>query len=305
MIKLMKKQEGITIVALTITVLLFLLILSTITFTSLSSIQIRQLNNMYADIINLQEKIDLYYLKNGFLPIDVSKKVEYSSDIEWLVDRNPNDGNVYYELDSESFKKLDGITLNNSEDDDKFYINEQSHTIYYSNGIQVEEGTPKIYTMDLSEYQNGEGFTPVIIESNGNGITYNYDGNGFKILNLYQNRLRMSLSKKLEIMKLRYEKCMNSAVFREPLRIIRDKQLTLDSYIKQLEKHIQEKKQQEKTKYVELVSKLDALSPLKTLTRGYSIIERNDKIIKSVKDLNTGDNIKLKLVDGEKQAEIL
>ena len=154
MIKLMKKQSGITIVALTITVLLFLLILSTITFTSLSSIQIRQLNSMYADIINLQEKIDLYYLKNGFLPIDVSKKVEYSSDIEWLVDRNPNDGNVYYELDSESFKKLDGITLNNSEDDDKFYINEQSHTIYYSNGIQVEEGTPKIYTMDLSEYQN-------------------------------------------------------------------------------------------------------------------------------------------------------
>ena len=96
MIKLMKKQSGITIVALTITVLLFLLILSTITFTSLSSIQIRQLNNMYADIINLQEKIDLYYLKNGFLPIDVSKKVEYSSDIEWLVDRNPNDGNVYF-----------------------------------------------------------------------------------------------------------------------------------------------------------------------------------------------------------------
>ena len=120
-----------------------------------------------------------------------------------------------------------------------------------------------------------------------------------------QNKLKILLSKKLEIIKLRYEKCMNSAVFREPLRIIRDKQLTLDSYIKQLEKHIQEKKQQEKTKYVELVSKLDALSPLKTLTRGYSIIERNDKIIKSVKDLNTGDNIKLKLVDGEKQAEIL
>ena len=120
-----------------------------------------------------------------------------------------------------------------------------------------------------------------------------------------QNKLKILLNKKLEIIKLRYEKCMNSAVFREPLRIIRDKQLTLDSYIKQLEKHIQEKKQQEKTKYVELVSKLDALSPLKTLTRGYSIIERNDKIIKSVKDLNSGDNIKLKLIDGEKQAEIL
>lgn len=46
----------------------------------------------------------------------------------------------------------------------------------------------QIADIDLSEYQDGEGFTPVTIASNGNGITYNYDGNGFKILNLYQNR---------------------------------------------------------------------------------------------------------------------
>ena len=123
-------------------------------------------------------------------------------------------------------------------------------------------------------------------------------------INQAQNKLKILLSKKLEIIKLRYEKCTNSIMFKEPLRIIRDKQQRLDSYIKELEKHIQEKKQQEKTKYVELVSKLDALSPLKTLTRGYSIIEKKDKIIKSVKDLNAGDTIKLKLVDGEKQAEI-
>ena len=124
-------------------------------------------------------------------------------------------------------------------------------------------------------------------------------------INQAQNRLKILLSKKLEIMKLRYEKCINSAVFKEPLRIIRDRQLILDSYIKNLEKQIQEKKQQEKTKYVKLVSKLDALSPLKTLTRGYSIIEKNDKIVKSIKDLDSGDKVNLKLVDGEKQAEII
>ena len=124
-------------------------------------------------------------------------------------------------------------------------------------------------------------------------------------INQAQNRLKILLSKKLEIIKLRYEKCINSAVFKEPLRIIRDRQLILDSYIKNLEKQIQEKKQQEKTKYVKLVSKLDALSPLKTLTRGYSIIEKNDKIVKSIKDLDSGDKVNLKLVDGEKQAEII
>ena len=120
-----------------------------------------------------------------------------------------------------------------------------------------------------------------------------------------QNRLKILLSKKLEIIKLRYEKCINSVVFKEPLRIIRDKQQILDSQIKELEKHIQEKKQQKQTKYVELVSKLDALSPLKTLTRGYSIVEKDEKIVKSIKDLNSGDKINLKLIDGVKDAEII
>lgn len=46
----------------------------------------------------------------------------------------------------------------------------------------------QVADIDLSEYQDGEGFTPVTIESNVANITYNYDGNGFKILNLYQNR---------------------------------------------------------------------------------------------------------------------
>lgn len=124
-------------------------------------------------------------------------------------------------------------------------------------------------------------------------------------INQAQNKLKILLSKKLEIIKLRYEKCINSVVFKEPLRIIRDKQQILDSQIKELEKHIQEKKQQKQTKYVELVSKLDALSPLKTLTRGYSIVEKDEKIVKSIKDLNSGDKINLKLIDGVKDAEII
>ena len=118
-------------------------------------------------------------------------------------------------------------------------------------------------------------------------------------INVYQNRLRMSLVKKVEIMKLRYEKCMNSRVFKEPTRNIND------NYIKRLENTIKIKQKEEKTKYIELISKLDALSPLKTLTRGYSIVETDDKIIKSSKQLKTGDKIRLRFSDGQKNAEIL
>lgn len=124
-------------------------------------------------------------------------------------------------------------------------------------------------------------------------------------INIYQNRLRLTLIKKVEVMKLRYEKSMNSRVFKEPLRNINDNYLKIDSYIKRLENIIKLKQKQEKTKYIELVSKLDALSPLKTLTRGYSIIENNEKIVKSVNEIKTGDKINIRLVDGNMQAQVL
>lgn len=124
-------------------------------------------------------------------------------------------------------------------------------------------------------------------------------------INTYQNRLRLTLVKKVEIMRLRYEKCMSSRVFKEPLRNINDNYLKVDTYIKRLENYIKAKQKEEKTKYIELVSKLDTLSPLKTLTRGYSIVEQNNKIIKSANDVKTGDKIDIRFTDGTKKAEIL
>lgn len=124
-------------------------------------------------------------------------------------------------------------------------------------------------------------------------------------INTCQNRLRLSLVKKVEIMKLRYEKCMSSRVFKEPLRNINDNYLKIDTFIKRLESCIQAKQKEEKTKYVELVSKLDALSPLKTLTRGYSLVEKDGEIIKSVNDVKAEDKIDIRFVDGVKEAKIL
>ena len=58
------------------------------------------------------------------------------------------------------------------------------------------------------------------------------------------------------------------------------------------------------TAYIELVTKLDTLSPLKTLARGYSLTEKDDKIVKSVNELKENDKVKLKFIDGEKDAKI-
>ena len=124
-------------------------------------------------------------------------------------------------------------------------------------------------------------------------------------LEIYKNRLKDSLITKLDYMHLRYEKCMSSVIFKEPKRIIYDNYLKVDTNIKKLENLIKIKQKEEKTKYIEVVSKLDALSPLKTLTRGYSITQKDGKIVKESKQLKTGDEINIKFLDGEKNAKII
>ena len=59
-----------------------------------------------------------------------------------------------------------------------------------------------------------------------------------------------------------------------------------------------------KQKYALLLSKLDALSPLKTLERGYGIVKLNDKAITSIKKLKKDDLINIELKDGSKEAII-
>ena len=124
-------------------------------------------------------------------------------------------------------------------------------------------------------------------------------------LNLYKRRLKNSLKKRTEIMRLRYEKCMNSRVYKNPYQKINDLSIVLDGYLKQLENSMIKKIKDDRLKSTKLIAKLDTLSPLKTLTRGYSITEYNGKIISSKKELKKDMNIVLKFYDGNVDAKIL
>ena len=104
-------------------------------------------------------------------------------------------------------------------------------------------------------------------------------------INSYQNRSRNALKKKIELMRLRYEKCIKSRVFTDSTRKIKEQYMIIDTYIKRLESKIKIIQKDKKTQFIKLISKLDTLSPLKTLQRGYSLTEKEGKIIKSVKDL--------------------
>lgn len=124
-------------------------------------------------------------------------------------------------------------------------------------------------------------------------------------IDTYETRFKNALIRKIELMKMRYSKSMQSRAFKEPMRMINDNYLKIDSLIKNMENSINRKKFEAKSKFIELTTKLDSLSPLKTLTRGYCLAEIDGKIVKSEKEVKTGDELELKFYDGNKKAKVL
>lgn len=121
----------------------------------------------------------------------------------------------------------------------------------------------------------------------------------------YQNRFRIALKKNVEFKKLRFEKCMQSRAYKEPLQAINERYISLDTIIKDMINNINKKIVMSKKDFANHITKLDALSPLKTLARGYSIATKDNNVIKSVNDLKSGDKVNLRFSDGERNAEIL
>lgn len=121
----------------------------------------------------------------------------------------------------------------------------------------------------------------------------------------YRNRYKNALKKKIEYMKLRYEKCMASKVFTDPTSKIKELYIELDNQIKRLENVTTNKVKDLKANSIEIISKLDTLSPLKTLTRGYAIAEKDKKSVKSIKDIKKDDIINLKFIDGNIDTKVI
>ena len=119
-----------------------------------------------------------------------------------------------------------------------------------------------------------------------------------------QNRLKAALNKKTEVMRLRLEKIMNSRVYKNPYQKINDYYIMIEKNLKTIENNIIKKVKEAKLKAIRQITKLDTLSPLKTLTRGYSIVQKDNKVISSVKQLENNEEIDIRFIDGQVSAKI-
>ena len=117
-------------------------------------------------------------------------------------------------------------------------------------------------------------------------------------LNKYNSLLKNGLLLKYNGQKAKFDALANKSILSKPFNITESRSETVDRLFDKMLNAYKGIISQEKSRYFSDVAKLDALSPLKVLSRGYSIAEVNGKVIKSVNDISNGDKFKLKLSDG-------
>ena len=147
-------------------------------------------------------------------------------------------------------------------------------------------------------------------------------------LNQISIRLQKTINNKIEINKKHLNEIKKHYIFTNPITIYQSKEMIFDNLEERLKHsltnliHIKEKNYQEikssiilqnpeilfdkkKNKYINIISKLETLSPLKTLKRGYTITKKDDKVITSIKNIKKGDNINIEFNDGNIAAKVV
>lgn len=98
----------------------------------------------------------------------------------------------------------------------------------------------------------------------------------------------------------------SSVYLKNPLMLIRQKQMQFDSVTSRIRNSALLTLAEEKTRFAKAASALDSLSPFKVLARGYSVVTDADgKIISASKDLKKDDIINIKFSKGNAECIVL
>lgn len=100
------------------------------------------------------------------------------------------------------------------------------------------------------------------------------------------------------------ERLSNSTVLKNPEKIIENCELYMDTLFNRMNVAYKDIIVEKNSGFADYCSKLDSLSPLKVLARGYSIAKKNDIIIKNSKDLIIDDVVSIQFADGTAKAKI-
>ena len=126
-----------------------------------------------------------------------------------------------------------------------------------------------------------------------------------KLLNV-NTRMEMILSGRIGLYRKSLENMKNKRALTSPEYFIDDKRLALLNDSRRLETASVSIVNQKKAEYKRLTSLLDAVNPLKIISRGYSaVFDKNGTLIKSVDDIGIGEVFSFRTSDGSITGKVL
>ena len=118
---------------------------------------------------------------------------------------------------------------------------------------------------------------------------------------LLDDRLRLgqAVHKKLERSAQRLESLASRPIMASPLAFVQQRRLDLDRLAERLEASEKQVLSENRQTYIRLASSLEALSPLKVLSRGYSLVMDPDgNVIRRAQCVNIGQAVHIRLLEG-------
>ena len=125
-------------------------------------------------------------------------------------------------------------------------------------------------------------------------------------LHQMEGRLAQAMGRKLESARKDLDRAARCRALQDPMNYVDDKRMVLDYQREKLAAGLNAALNRERQRFGQLASKLDALSPLKVLGRGYAIPRKADGgVVRSVTDVAPGDPLKLRVADGEISCQVV
>ena len=126
-----------------------------------------------------------------------------------------------------------------------------------------------------------------------------------KFNNVYRMLYRQAMQV-IERGRMRVERCSDRPVFKNPVSKINDERQYLDSLSHMFETACKAALRTKRQELAEAAAKLNGLSPLGTLGRGYSLTKDDSgRVVRSVSQVNSGDMINVTVADGDFSARVV
>lgn len=120
-----------------------------------------------------------------------------------------------------------------------------------------------------------------------------------------QTLLLTQMQKRLKQERGTLERLASSRVLKSPINYINDRRLQVDYVQHRLTAAFSETVQRKHRRFASLTAKLDAMSPLKVLARGYSMAsDGQGTLLRSVKQIKPGDRLTVRFADGSAAAVV-